>query len=197
MWSLCGIDREVQAVSLCHARGMLQVHPGDISHMPFEDGVFDPILSLDVLYHQAVDENAALNEMVRVLRRGGALVLNLPAFDALRGSHGVAVCGARRYTACTVRNLLEKHNLNVEMIHYWNAWLFMPLLLWRLWSRKVAERSPPSTASDLRDLPGWANSMLALVGRFDAAVCQVLPVPFGTSVFAIATKPANDSLHAR
>ena len=137
-----------------------------------------------MLYHAAVDQSAALAEMARVLRPGGALVLNLPAFNALRGSHDVAVCGARRYTACHVRELLRGHSLEVEMIHYWNAWLFLPLLLRR-------RMSQGAEGSDLKPMLPWLNAMAGLVGRWDAAFCRWSRLPFGTSIFAVATKPSD------
>ena len=47
---------------------------GDISHLPFKDGFFDAVFSLDVLEH-VVEQDLCLREMVRVLKPGGRLLL--------------------------------------------------------------------------------------------------------------------------
>ena len=125
--------------------------------------------------------------MGRVLRPGGLLVLNLPAFDGLRGSHDVAVSGARRYGVAQVRTLLELASFTVEIIHYWNAWLFFPLLAWRRLSRMKKETAAAGE-SDLNLTPRWMNSLLAGMGKLDAGLCRELRVPFGSSVFAVARK---------
>lgn len=180
-WQADGIDVSERAVELCHQRGIRQVRCGSVQDLPWEAEIFDAVISLDVLYHSQVDEEVALHEMLRVLKPGGILVLNLPAFDCLRGSHDVAVCGVRRYKACHVRQWLESHSLEAKMIHYWNAWLFLPLL-----ARRRCHRS---TASDLRALPVWLNAGLAAAGKADAWVCRTLGVPWGSSVFAVVHKP--------
>jgi SAM-dependent methyltransferase len=182
-----GIDASEQAVRHCHQRGLKNVQMGAVEALPFADAAFDAVLSLDVLYHSGVNEGLALAEMRRVLRVDGLLVLNLPAFAGLRGSHDLAVGGARRYAACQLRSLLEKSGFAVERVQYWNAWLFLPLLVWRQVSRLSAARSPAGT-SDLNLTPSWMNSLLAGLGRLDAGLCQEFRIPFGSSVFAVARK---------
>jgi len=179
-----GVDISEQAVQHCWRRGLTTVRQGTVHEMPFDAGDFDAVLCLDLLYHTAVEEERALAEISRVLRPGGLLVLNLPAFDCLRGSHDAAVCGSRRYKACHVRLLLERHNLQVEMIHYWNAWLFLPLLVWRRWSR----RNATTGTSDVKLPASWLNGLLTRAGRLDVWLCRTFHLPFGSSVFAVARK---------
>ena len=69
------------------------------------------------------------------------------------------------------------------MIHYWNAWLFLPLLIWRMvgrWRR--------SAVSDVHPLPGLVDQALKKVAAADVAVSRALRLPFGSSVFAVGTK---------
>lgn len=190
-----GADLSPHAVELCHRRGLLHVKQASIHDLPFPDGTFDAVLSLDVLYHAAVDESRALVEMRRVLRPGGLLVTNLPAFECLRGAHDVAACGVRRYTACQVRSLLESHSLRIEMIHHWNAWLFLPLLTWRQSNRLAAGTKAAAGHSDLRVNFGILNHLLFFTGSIDAWFCRLLSLPFGTSIFAIARHDKPGALH--
>lgn len=189
-----GVDMSAQAVQHCLRRGLTTVRQGTVHEMPFGAGDFDAVLCLDLLYHKEVEEERALAEISRVLRPGGLLVLNLPAFDCMRGSHDAAVCGSRRYKVCHVRSLLEHHSLKVEMIHYWNAWLFLPLLVWRRWSRK----NVVSATSDVRLPAPWLNGLLTRAGRLDAWLCRAFHLPFGSSVFAVARKqhlPGGGAAH--
>lgn len=181
-----GIDASGLAVHHCHGRGLAQVRQGSVHQMPFPDDTFDAVLSLDVLYHADVDEDVALAEMRRVLRPGGVLVANVPAFECLRGAHDAAVCGARRYNAAGVRQMLERHDLRCERLQYWNAWLFLPLLMWRRLSRRPAATG--GATSDLAPPPAWLNPLLAAGGRLDARLCHRLRIPFGSSIFTVARK---------
>jgi SAM-dependent methyltransferase len=181
-----GIDDSQAAVRHCRERGLERVGTGTVHALPYEDSSFDAVLSLDVLYHAGVDEQRALTQMKRVLKPGGLLVMNLPAFDCLRGSHDLAVCGARRYKACHVRQLLLQHNLTPVMLHYWNAWLFPVLLVWRRWSFERDRKNPEGVTSDLQPPPRWLNNALALLGGLDARVCRIFRVPFGSSLFVLA-----------
>lgn len=182
-----GVDAAEDAVRHCHQRGLSTVQLGSVEALPYADAAFDAVLSLDVLYHEGVIEKRALAEMGRVLRPNGLLVLNLPAFEGLRGGHDVAVSGARRYGAAQVRALLEHSSFIVETIHYWNAWLFLPLLAWRRLSRMKKEQAAEGE-SDLKLTPCWMNSLLAGLGKLDAGLCRELGVPFGSSIFAVARK---------
>ncbi len=181
-----GIDDEEQAVRHCHQRGLHSVQLGSVEALQFKDAAFDAVLSLDVLYHARVIEERALAEMGRVLRPDGLLVLNLPAIGWLRGSHDMAVSSARRYGEGEVRALLDRCGFVTETVHYWNAWLFLPLLVWRQLSRLKVRRG--WSGSDLELTPGWMNATLANMGRLDAGMCREFRLPFGSSVFAVARK---------
>lgn len=184
---MAGIDVSEKAVQHCCERGLTTVQRGSVEALPFADAAFDAVLSLDVLYHAGVNEAQALAEMHRVLRSGGLLVLNLPAFAGLRGTHDLAVGGARRYEAAQVRSLLEHSSLAVEKIQYWNAWLFLPLLVWRNLSR-WGTNDAADRGSDLKLTPAWMSRLLAWLGRLDAELCHAWRIPFGSSVFAVARK---------
>jgi len=182
-WDMHGIDLSPAAISHCQQRGLKQVQCASVHDLPFETASFDCVLSLDVLYHEQIHEAQALDEMVRVLKPGGIMILNLPAFECLRGSHDRAVCGVRRYTACHVRERLLFHSLEVDMIHYWNAWLFLPLLVWR---QRTRQRAADPQRSDLRQPPFWLNQALTHLGWLDARLCRRLRFPLGSSLFSVA-----------
>ena len=81
---------------------------------------------------------------------GGKLILNLAAFEFLKGAHDCATDVDRRYTRRQVRALLEGANFEIERLTYWNAALTPPIALvrWlsrmRLAPRRAALRFPPA-----------------------------------------------------
>ena len=187
-WKLAGLDLSPDALQITRDRGFDDVTAGSVSELPFANGSFDGLVSLDVLYHDGVDQEKALKEFARVLKPGGFFVLNLPAFKALAGSHDIAVKGVRRYTTGDVRELLAAAGFRVQTLQYWNAWLFLPILAWRTLSRSFHSKESEEAKSDLSSLPGVVNGALSLVSGLDARLCRLTHWPFGTSVFAVAVK---------
>jgi ubiquinone/menaquinone biosynthesis C-methylase UbiE len=57
---------------------------GDVTKLPFRDGVFDAITSFGVIEHfrKGSEVIAALSEACRVLKIGGYLILTIPNFAA-------------------------------------------------------------------------------------------------------------------
>ncbi len=186
-----GVDLSCSAVEHCRERGLPRVIVASTHELPFGDQFFDAVLSLDVLYHKEVDENRALAEMTRVLKPGGLLVMNLPAFDCLRGAHDTAVHGARRYRSRDLPKLLSPHALENVHTHYWNAWLFLPMLIWRRWTRHS-----DTVRSDVVLPPPWVNWLMTLAAGLDATLCRSCGVPLGSSLFVTARRRAKDMPHS-
>ncbi|HKJ57426.1 MAG TPA: methyltransferase domain-containing protein [Nitriliruptoraceae bacterium] len=53
--------------------------PGDALHLPFADGEFDRVVAAEVLEHIPADE-AAIAELVRVVRAGGTVAVTVPSW---------------------------------------------------------------------------------------------------------------------
>jgi SAM-dependent methyltransferase len=73
---LTGIEISPRAVKICKGRG-LNVYEGDIHELDCEKNQFDLVLAIHVLEH-CHDPAAALNEISRVIKRGGLLVVEMP-----------------------------------------------------------------------------------------------------------------------
>ncbi len=61
------------------AGGSGQTATGDATSMPFPDGAFDVVIAAEVLEHIPADQ-AAMNEIARVLRPGGSAAVTVPAW---------------------------------------------------------------------------------------------------------------------
>ena len=184
---LSGVDASNHAVELAGARGTgARLLQASVHDLPFPADSFDVVLSLDVLSHAGVDDSLALHEMYRVLHAGGRLILNVAAFDFLKGAHDCAVNVNRRYTQRQLRTLLVDSRLRVERWSYWNATFMPPIALFRWLSRGRPWTDRPR--SDFRSLPPWINSILRGVASLELSASRHVSLPFGTSLFAVARK---------
>jgi SAM-dependent methyltransferase len=180
-----GIEIAPEGIHFCRKRGLKRIMRGSVSALPFAASCFDIALSLDVLYHQSVpDDAAAARELARVLRPGGLLVLNLPASEALRGAHDTAVHTARRYSRRQVLQLLEQAGLCPLRVTYWNG-LLLPLAAA---ARFLSRLRPGEPVSDVHPVSPVLNLALAGVLRLEAALLSRVDLPFGLSLLAVARK---------
>src|SRR5205085_5436993 len=149
---LTGIDASEHALELVAGRRIdARLLRASVHELPFPENAFDFVLSLDVWSHAGVDDALAAHETHRVLRPGGMLILNLAAFEFLKGAHDYAVDVDRRYTRGEVRALLQGANFEIETLTYWNAILTPPIALARWLSRLRPQAE--SVRSDFRLLP--------------------------------------------
>jgi SAM-dependent methyltransferase len=184
-----GLDASLLGLHLASRRG-LRLAAGDASRMPFRDGSFDCATSIDVLCHRGVEERSALAELFRCLRPGGLLLLQVPAFESLRGPHDDAVWTDRRYGRAEIRRLLEGAGFVVRQLRYRNALLFPAAALWRLLGRGRRRRA--TVRSDVAPLPSLLNAALAAVASLEARLARAgVRFPAGLSLFAAAEKPAG------
>jgi ubiquinone/menaquinone biosynthesis C-methylase UbiE len=157
------------------------VAQGSICAMPFGDGRFGAVVAADVLCHAAVDPDQALAEARRVLRPGGRLIVNMPAFQSLMSAHDVRVHNARRQTAGQTASMLTSAGFRVISARYWNG-LLLPLMIAQ---RKILART--SSRSDVAAFPPWLDRMFHGMTELERRL--PFPPPAGGSVLAIAERP--------
>jgi len=182
-----GLDPEPKALEYCRARGLRARVRASANGVPFSAGTAEAVLCLDVLYYAGVNRPAALARFFEVLKPGGLLVLNLPAFEGLRGQHDLAVGIAKRFRASEVRALCEGAGFQVLIVTYWNATLLLPLLIWR-WLSRAAGAS--LVRSDTGRSPRVLNSLLSAVVLIEVWLARWVRYPVGSSVFVVARRPA-------
>jgi SAM-dependent methyltransferase len=182
--SAVGIDLSDEALRFCRTRGVAVARAGLLS-LPFPDGCFDWVTSLDVLYHRWVsDDRAAVAELARVMRPGGLLLVRVPALRMLWGAHDEAVHSRHRYTRREVASLLEGAGLRVERATYANT-LLLPLLA----ARRGLDHLTGRRGSDVGFLPAPLERAFRSALRLEALFLRRGSLPVGASVFALGRKP--------
>lgn len=185
MRDLIGLEYNRRAALRAQAKSGLPVVGGDVNALPFGSESLSAVLSLDVLCHRAVDPDRALAEFRRVLKPGGTLILNMPAYEWLHSAHDIRVHNARRSTAQGLRMQLEAAGYARVETRYWNALLFPLMVL----QRKIIARGAQH-ASDVGDFPAWLDTLLYGVTKLEHGLARIgLRYPAGGSILAIATRP--------
>jgi SAM-dependent methyltransferase len=176
---LFGFDLSPLALSFSRERGLARLVRASIERVPFRSGEFDAVVSADVLYHRGVsDDAAALRDLARVVKPGGAVLLHLPAHPALRGAHDEAIHTARRYSRADVRRLAAAAGLEVERLR----WFHCALLPVAFLVRRLTRGGPPR--SDVALPPAPLNAIFSGWTRLEAWAAPRFPLPFGLSLFA-------------
>ena len=80
--NIVGIDKCNSLVTICNDKGY-NVSQSEINNIPFNENIFDHIICIAVLHHLELEENRinAIQEMIRVLKPGGKLLLTCWAFE--------------------------------------------------------------------------------------------------------------------
>ncbi len=182
-WAWTGIDLSPVACALARERTTADIRLGSVTELPFGERSFDAVVSCDVLYH-VEDDGAALREAARVLRPGGLIVVNVPAYRWLWSYHDRAVHSVRRYGRMELAAKLGRAGFSQLRTGPWNTILFP----WVVLRRKLLPA--PRGGSDVRTYPAAveavARAALALEGCWTATG---LRLPYGSSIFATARKP--------
>jgi SAM-dependent methyltransferase len=179
------LDLSRTALDFCRLRGLSLLVEGSVGALPFRPDVFDAVVSLDVLYHTAVvDDQRAVCELVRVMRPGGVLVLNVPAYDWLRGPHDLVIDTARRYSRGQVRALLTGAGLDEVWLSHWDALLFPAAVAVRIARRLVLREA----RSDIGPVHPLLNRVLGTVLTLERGLLRLASIPFGLSIIAVARR---------
>jgi ubiquinone/menaquinone biosynthesis C-methylase UbiE len=185
-----GIDLTMSGLEYARRDGRRLLARATAAQLPFADAQFDVVTSFDVIYGlDDADERQALSEMARILKPGGALVLNVAALPILRGDHSVLGRERRRYTKRMLRERLERAGLPPLRITYTNASLFPPLLAVRLAQRLrgFAETDDQATA-EITVPARPVNLLLTALLHAEARVVRHLSLPIGSSLLVLSRK---------
>lgn len=172
-------------------RGVPRLTQGSVTALPFASSSVDVVASFDVLYClHPPDEAAAIREMFRVLRPGGAAIINVAAMQMLRGDHSVLGGEVHRYERRELRDKLRHAGFRVSRITYTNAFLFPVMAAVRALQRRRGLRSDTNNPGDFRVPPAPVNALLsATLAAESVLVGAGINMPFGSSLLCLARKP--------
>jgi SAM-dependent methyltransferase len=181
--SATGVDPDEESIELARLHGH-EVLAAGLPALPFADGTFAACTCLDVLEHLP-DDAAALTELARVTRPSGALLVTVPAYEALWSAHDDANEHLRRYRAGTLKPLAQRAGWRVERMTYFNTLLLPAAAAVRL-AERFRHRPRAREVSDLHLSPPGLNGALELPLRIEAALLRSGGrLPAGLSLLAL------------
>jgi len=132
------LDMSQAAVCKLGAAGGL-ASAGRITQLPYPDARFDLIAAFDIVEHEP-DHIAALDEITRVLRPSGTLVLSVPLHQDRWTRFDQTVGHCRRYEPDELMRLLSARGLSVQQSALFGMQprdgLFLKLACWFLEHRR-------------------------------------------------------------
>lgn len=189
-WPLVPLDISPDGLRYASEMGVQGPVQADISELPFADGAFDLVISVDVLAHlPRGQEQHTAKELVRVLEPGGLLVIRTSALDVLRSRHSQFAYERQRFTRRRLMDTLTAAGIQVRRCTYVNT-LLLPVALakFRLWEPLL--RKP--AASGVEPVSGWLDRLLYAVLSGEAAWLGAgRNFPLGQSLILIGEKVAG------
>lgn len=147
-----------------------------------EDCSIDYVFSLNVLEH--IDDDAAtMNEIYRVIKPGGRLLIYVPAFMALYTSMDSHVGHHRRYRLSGLTKLVSNAGFEIEKSAYFDALGFFATLVFKLFDKPEPAPLNPR--------------MIGLYDRYVFPASRLLSVPcskiLGKNVYMVARRPISSN----
>jgi SAM-dependent methyltransferase len=176
-----GLEINPLALELARSKSSNGLIQGSVNQLPLVNNSVDVALSIDVLYHKAVLEDAALSELYRCLKPGGYVLIHSPAYNWLYSYHDKLVHTRKRYTATQLHQALSQAGFLNIRTGYRLAFL-LPLFVIR---RTLLRRN----RSDVHRVPILLDRFLYQVTCLENHLHQLgFSLPFGSSVWALARK---------
>ena len=183
--SVDGCDYSEEAIKYCRLRGYEGVFQASIFELPCESEGYNLVTCLDVIEHLRQDL-AAFKEIARVLKKGGYLLVTIPASRRLYSSFDCTSGHLRRYEGYEVRDLIKRSGFElIRLSHY--AALMHPLVLHYRRIGCMADNEGKYTQAMDTTHP-LTNRLLSVLLSFEGFLLKYINLPWGSSFFVLARK---------
>jgi SAM-dependent methyltransferase len=188
-----GMDFFEEGLRLARLRTACPLVQGDARHSPFGRR-FHLIGMFDVLEHLA-DDMQMLRDVRALLEPGGVLLVTVPARRSLWSYFDEGSQHFRRYEQPELGEKLREAGFEVRHLSYFMCSIYP--LLWM--TRRLRKQSGHAPAQDpglvarreFRILPVINEALTAVLGLEAIWVSHGHRLPFGTSLLALACRPAH------
>lgn len=188
-WGLTvGADTSIEALRYSRRRGCRRLCLVEEEELPFGNEEFDLVVSMDVIEHLERDY-FHLREYLRILRKGGYLLLTVPALARLWTNHDQANRHRRRYSRAALKDLLQREGWRIERLSYFSSFLFLPIAAVKLSSKIITATVGNYNPAWNFKIPGRViNNILSRIFSREASWLLKRDFPIGSSLLAVCRK---------
>ena len=185
-WEVLGVDGAKEAIHLSQKRGVVvkRVNLAN-SRLPFAAGTFNAAISLDTLEHLK-DDLGILKEMSRIVKKGGTIIITVPAHPWLFSYWDKMLGHYRRYSKIDLIKLCRRSGLKLINVSFFFSYLLLPVIFIR-WFKKTLKLQE---VSDFTDTPGHTlvTLPLLLLGFMERTWLKIANIPIGLSLICVLKK---------
>lgn len=163
---------------------------GSVTDLPMEDNYYDLACAFDVIEH-VEDDRKAIDEISRVLKTDGSIIVTVPAYMFLWSEHDVINKHFRRYTSRKLKQLIEP-KFDIKYRSYFNFILFPIILVARIFGRLTASRTTKKNEvkSDFEyyKTGEFLNNIFYSIFNSEKRFIGKMSIPFGVSIICFGKK---------
>jgi len=181
-----GVDFANEAIGFCKEKRVKNIRLHNMENgLPFfENNFFDVVVMLDSLEH-IKNENKILEEINRILKPGGVILINVPAHQFLWSHHDEYLHHQRRYSKKYFTKKMNDHNFKIKRLTFTNFFIFLPGFLIILLKRYITKSK---VIADTQEINVVLNPILKLLYDMEIFLLHFANFPFGFSLFAVVKK---------
>lgn len=130
------IEPSFSACSHAKKRGISPILCGAVTEESIINNTIDQALMLDCLEH--IEDDVGMLQMLgKKMKKGGILLITVPAFMDLWSSEDDSAGHFRRYTCTELERKLTAAGFEVLQSSYFMSFLFVPILIVRVWMERL------------------------------------------------------------
>jgi ubiquinone/menaquinone biosynthesis C-methylase UbiE len=182
--SITSLDYSELAIKLASKRN-LNLLQASINSLPLMSSHFEVAMCISVLDQRSIDKEIALNELWRVIKPKGFLLLVVSAYKSLYSHHDHVVNTKERFNFKEVTRLVERQGFTLIKANYIFSYLF-PVFV----AKRLADRLIPAkhSVSDLSLPVKPINETLKRICLTEWKTSKILSLPFGSSILLLAKR---------
>jgi SAM-dependent methyltransferase len=189
-YRVIGIDYSFDAALHVKKTTTIPVIAGDMTRMPFRDGVFGGVTTGETLEHLD-DDRAAAGEIARVLEDGGSVIATVPALKSLWSASDDYYEHRRRYSRSELTSMFRRAGLTIAKATYWGFPVILAydtLFLLPMNKRRARRKVSEDAALQSVARAGKSRGLVSVVRAVFALDYLFAWIPFGPGLLMVARK---------
>jgi ubiquinone/menaquinone biosynthesis C-methylase UbiE len=189
---LWGVDLSSEALKYCSLRGHKNLILADANNTPFPSAYFDVITAIGVIEHLD-DDDAFLNEMRRLLKPNGTLIMLTSSFPYLWSMHDTANGHKRRYYLRQLNRRINEIGFKTVQFSHLNFFLFPIIAIILVLHRWIYGLESDNANRIMPNPPRTVNAILIWVLLLETSLMRWIALPWGISMVGAFRKPICES----